>query len=343
MRFATIAAALSAPLLVSAAPAKIKRASDNDKLVLQFAEVLERLETEFYRQALDKFVEQDFLDAGINVPEVAIQNFQAILEHEIAHTDFLDAALSAVGAEPVQGCTFNFDTVLTDVATMAAVARVVEAVGVGAYLGGAVLVDDPNVLISAASILTIEARHQTFLNTINAATAVPQAFDIALTPPQVLALAGGFISGCDLGIPANPVVTITNTGAIAPGTLLEFDSPALADAGDAEISCQMITGDSTEAISLPIGECIVPEGINGAVAIFLTTDNQPLAANVVVQNAEQILAGPTLAFIDTVGDALGNPARAGGAPVASTAELDQDPAGGRLDPARGPVPGEGPP
>jgi len=91
--------------------------------------------------------------------------------------------------------------VLTDVTTMAATARLVENVGVGAYLGATSLVSDLVLLTAAASILTSEARHQTVLNLLGGATAIPQPFDIALTPPQVLALAGGFISGCDLGIP----------------------------------------------------------------------------------------------------------------------------------------------
>ena len=53
---------------------------------LEFAEVLERLESQFYTEALAKFKPQDFIDAGIAIPEIAIQNFQAILDHENAHT-----------------------------------------------------------------------------------------------------------------------------------------------------------------------------------------------------------------------------------------------------------------
>lgn len=83
---------------------------------------------------------------------------------------------------------------------MAATARVVENVGVGAYLGAAHLVSDPQLLTAAGSILTTEARHQTMLNLLGGGTAIPQAFDIALLPPQVLAIASPFISGCDLGI-----------------------------------------------------------------------------------------------------------------------------------------------
>jgi hypothetical protein len=308
MRFATLAVAFTAPFLVSAVPTKYKRASDNDVLVMKFAEVLERLETQFYQEALAKFVEQDFIDAGIAVPEIAVQNFQAILAHESAHTQFLDAALSSVGAEPVPDCTFSFDTVLTDVKTMASVARVVEAVGVGAYLGGATLIDDKNVLVAAASILTIEARHQSFLNVLNGANAIPQAFDIPLTPSQVLALAGGFIQGCSgLGIPANPALAITNQEAPKPGSTLTFSSPALDGAGDQQLSCQMLTGSTTTALSFPIGECIVPEGINGPVVIFITKDPQPLLAG---KDDPTILCGPTIAFIDAP-DALGSLVRNG--------------------------------
>lgn len=85
---------------------------------------------------------------------------------------------------------------------MAATARLVENVGVGAYLGGAILISDPVLLDSAASILTVEARHQTILNILSGSgSAIPASFDIALSPSEVLAIAGPFVSGCDVGIP----------------------------------------------------------------------------------------------------------------------------------------------
>ena len=89
---------------------------------------------------------------------------------------------------------------------MAATARLVENVGVAAYLGAAHLVTDPTILTAAASIMTIEARHQTVLNILASGTSIPQAFDIFLSPPEVLAIAGGFISGCDLGIQGTLVI-----------------------------------------------------------------------------------------------------------------------------------------
>jgi len=195
---------------------------------------------------------------------------------------------------------------------MAATARLVENVGVGAYLGAASLVSDPVLLTAAASILTVEARHQTILNVLAGATSIPQAFDIALTPPQVLAIAGAFVSGCDVGVPANPSLTVTTTGSIQPGTTLSFKSDAInGTVSPDKLFCQMLTGGLPFATALPFSQCTVPQGINGPVAIFVTSDSQPLAASVVDQATDKLIAGPTMAFIDTQSDMLGQMVRTG--------------------------------
>lgn len=83
---------------------------------------------------------------------------------------------------------------------MVQVARIVEDLGVSAYLGAAHLISDPLLLTAAASIVTVEARHSTLLNILEQGSAIPQAFDIPFMPSEVLAVASQFISGCDLGI-----------------------------------------------------------------------------------------------------------------------------------------------
>lgn len=112
----------------------------------------------------------------------------------------MQSTITSLGASPVAGCTFDFSAVLESVSTMAPVARLVENVGVGAYLGAAHLISDPTILTAAASIVTVEARHQTILNVLSDATAIPNPFDLPLLPQEVLAIAGSFISGCDVGI-----------------------------------------------------------------------------------------------------------------------------------------------
>ncbi|KAF9480245.1 hypothetical protein BDN70DRAFT_805590 [Pholiota conissans] len=320
MHFAPSLVALvsTLPYLVSAAPARIygRTVSSADILVYTFADVLEQLEATFYTQALAKFQDTDFTSAGFSSSQIAIEQFTSIQIDESTHSSVLQAAIKSFGASPVTSCKFNFDSALTDVATMAATARVVEAVGVGAYLGGATLLDDPVLLDSAASILTVEARHQTILNVLSSSgTAIPAAFDIALSPSEVLALAGPFFDGpCDLGVPANPALSLTNTGSVGPGTQLSFSSPAITSSNDtSKFFCQMLIGGAFASIPLPFDNCVVPSGINGPVAIFVTSDGQPLVNNVRDRATTQLVAGPAMAFIDTQPQMLGQLARVGSA------------------------------
>ncbi|KAI0092564.1 ferritin-like domain-containing protein [Irpex rosettiformis] len=308
MRFsATLASALLAPMLVSAAPVR-RAANPSDVLVLQFAHVLEQLETQFYQQALKKFVAQDFVDAGFVDPQVAIEQFTIIQNDEATHTSILETTLVSIGAQPITSCTFNFDSVLGSVSQMAPVARVVENLGVAAYLGAAHLVTDPTLLTAAASIATVEARHQTVLNLFNGGSAIPSAFDLAFSPSEVLAIASPFISGCDLGVPANPTLTVTNTGTVAPGTMLTFQSSAInGTIPTSNLTCQMLVGGAPEAIVLPFDQCQVPNGINGPVAIFIVSDQQPVSIDVQIV-LSSVVAGPTIAFIDTIQDSLSSAA-----------------------------------
>jgi len=292
-------------LALSASALPVKRAaSATDMLVLQFANVLEQLETTFYSQALSKFQESDFTSAGYSSAQVPIQQFQAISSDESTHTAVLQQTIKDQGGTPLN-CSFDFSTVLTDVTTMAATARVVEMVGVGAYLGAAGLITDPQLLTAAASILTVEARHQTMLNVLNGAgAAIPGAFDIPLSPSQVLAIAGAFIQpGCDLGVPANPALTVTNTGTIGVGTSLTFDMSSMSNVDPSTLSCQMMVGGATVSISQPVSSCIVPN-ITGPVAIYITNSTQPLANDQQIQFTQEIVMGPTVAFIDQGADSI---------------------------------------
>ncbi|KAI0676779.1 ferritin-like domain-containing protein [Trametes maxima] len=290
--------ALAAPLAVLGAPLR-RDANPTDLLVLKFADVLEQFESTFYQQALQKFQSSDFTAAGFVQADVATQQFTQIQTDEASHATVLESTIESLGDKAITNCKFAFGNALNDVPTMAATARVVENLGVGAYLGAAHLITDPVLLTAAGSILTVEARHQTILNVLNNGVSIPQAFDIALLPNEVLAVASAFISGCDLGIPANQPLTITNTGAVGPGTKLEFSSPAINGSTD-NFHCQMLVGGMPATISLPLDACVVPQGVEGPVAIFVTSDDQPLNNNVRDRATQTtVIAGPAMAFIDT--------------------------------------------
>ncbi|GAA5934787.1 hypothetical protein JCM10213_007864 [Rhodosporidiobolus nylandii] len=290
-----------------------------DVVVLQLAFVLENLESTFYQQALERFSLEVMVNAGLSWLQatIIIEQITLIQVDEGKHAQALSGAIAALGGTPFTGCSYNFKEALKDPITFLSTARILEATGQAAYLGAAHLLTDPALLTAAGSILTLEARHQSLLNVFNGGSFSPQSFDIALAPEGVLALAGGFLEGCqasDLGLTANNPLTVTSsTGSFATGTSLSFSSIVPLDMPS--LSCQMLVGGAPSAIVLPASQCAVPAGIDGPVAVYLTSSTTPLASNILIQSSVEVVAGPGLIFVDvqvTVLSELLKPSRQGG-------------------------------
>ncbi|KAJ7932778.1 ferritin-like domain-containing protein [Mycena leptocephala] len=316
MRYSLTLLALVAPFLVSARPIRSRQnapshpASATDALVFQFAQVLNQLENEFYKQAIAKFQDADFTAAGFTSSAMVSQVLTAIQNDEATHIAAIQKTLSDNGATP-KTCNFKFDSALTDVATTAATARVVELVGVGAFLGGATLIDDPVLLDAAGSILTTEARHQTLLNVLSGeGSGIPSAFDIALTPQEVVSIAAPFIDGpCDLGVTPTNTLTVTNSGPIKVGDMITVSATNIS--GTDNLFCNMILGGMPFAYNVPLSQCTVPAGVNGPIALWITSDDNPLINNVVNRDTTKQVAGPAIFFVDTQPEALGALVRGG--------------------------------
>lgn len=89
--------------------------------------------------------------------------------------------------------------------------------------------------------------------------------------------------------------------------------------------CQMLVGGLPFTISLPLSQCVVPDGINGPVALWITSDLQPLINNPRDRAVDKLVAGPTIAFLDTKPQILGQLARTlPGAPPTVTTTLTPD-------------------
>lgn len=120
----------------------------------------------------------------------------------------------------------------------------------------------PALLTAAGSILTLEARHQSILNTFNGGSFAPQAFDIALSPQQVLALAGGFLENCNagqLGLTSNKPLSITDSSSRSTrfriGSQLSFASSVTLDLNVSPISCSL----HFDANNLSCAEPLLPD------------------------------------------------------------------------------------
>jgi hypothetical protein len=129
--------------------------------------------------------------------------FTEIQQHENDHVAFL---VKALGSDARPQPTFQ-GLQQKKYAEFVDIARVLENTGVGAYLGAAPIINNPDYLAAAGSILTVEARHSGYLNTylkdpITAPASDPTgnpSFDVPLTPAEVDAGAGPFIADLNGG------------------------------------------------------------------------------------------------------------------------------------------------
>lgn len=161
-----------------------------DTGVLNYAYALEQLEAAFYT----KVVSSPY--SGMSSAETAY--LTDIRDHEIAHREFFKKALgaNAIAALDVDFSSINFgsrDSVL-------ATSKAFEDLGVSAYNGAGKLLSDPNNLLVAGKIVSVEARHAALIrdliayNSFADNTAVDSnGLDMARTPSQVLSIAGSYI------------------------------------------------------------------------------------------------------------------------------------------------------
>ncbi len=158
--------------------------------VLNYALTLEHLEHAFYRDGLEQFAEEDFVDAGYAA--VVHEYFGEIRDHEMEHVATLTQVITDLGGEPVEEAEYDFG--YADLAGFIGVAQALENTGVSAYQGAAqFLIDEDELLTAALTIHGVEARHASYLNGLNGASPFPDAVNPTLTPDEVLAIAGPFI------------------------------------------------------------------------------------------------------------------------------------------------------
>ena len=163
----------------------------DDIAVLNYALTLEHLEAAFYRQGLEGFGEANFGQDPLGNSIFAF--LEDIRDHEADHVETLTSVITDLGGEPVEEAEYDFGEALTDPAAFLATAQALENTGVSAYDGAGAAISDPDLLTAAGTIVAVEARHASYLNFVNGTLPFPAAFEVPLTPPEVLAIAGPFI------------------------------------------------------------------------------------------------------------------------------------------------------
>ncbi|WP_341227769.1 ferritin-like domain-containing protein [uncultured Arcticibacterium sp.] len=175
---------------------------EGDLGVLNYAYALEQLEADFYSKVVNSFY------SGIS--DVEKQVLTDLYNHEVNHREFFKAALGVAtgGDTSLVTPTLEFDYGGLDFNNRDAVlgtAKVLEDTGVAAYNGAGYLITNPDYLLIAGKIVSIEARHASAIRSlINPNSAdfagddiVTEAdgLDAAMAPSAILAAVGatGFV------------------------------------------------------------------------------------------------------------------------------------------------------
>ena len=164
--------------------------------VLNYALSLEHLESAFYDEALNTFDPSAFGNAEMlsDFDEGVVYSYvETLAEHERQHVEALSGAIELLGGDPVQpaGYEFGFETV----EEFLSIAATLENTGVAAYAGAAPYVESPDLLSTALSIHSVEARHAAVLNSVNGASPFPDVYDPASSQSTVLEAITPFLEG----------------------------------------------------------------------------------------------------------------------------------------------------
>lgn len=165
---------------------------EGDVGVLNYAYALEQLEAAFYTMAVDSMY-ADAMDGESDI-------LTDIRDHEVEHREFLKDAL---GDGAIPELEVDFSAVdFSNKHSVLETARTFEDLGVGAYNGAGKLLENPDYLLAAGKIVSVEARHAAAIRDILQMNSVAFAgddvvdangLDVAYEPAEVLPLADPFI------------------------------------------------------------------------------------------------------------------------------------------------------
>ncbi|MCU7614159.1 ferritin-like domain-containing protein [Chryseobacterium sp. GMJ5] len=163
--------------------------------VLNYAYALEQLEADFYTKVVNNFY------SGIS--SIEQQLFTDLYHHEVIHRDFFKAALTGATSNVLPKLEFQYPNVnFNDRNSVLATAKALEDTGVAAYNGAGKYITNPDYLVLAGKIVSVEARHASAIrNLISPGTAAfsgddvidANGLDVAKEPKDVVMAAGGFI------------------------------------------------------------------------------------------------------------------------------------------------------
>ena len=163
---------------------------EGDIAVLNYAYLLEQLEAKFYMMVTSNFF------SGIG--NYNKMRFMQIRDHEIAHREFFKNALAGQRIPEIE---FDFSMIdFSSRDSVVAYSKTFEDTGVAEYNGAGKYLKNPDYLLVAGKIVSVEARHASFLRSLEN----PDSFaagdvvdmnglDVAKSPLQIIKIVAPFI------------------------------------------------------------------------------------------------------------------------------------------------------
>ncbi len=168
--------------------------------ILNYAYALEQLEAAFYEMVVANPYEGlgTMMNTSPRTDERRI--LTDIRDHEVVHREFFKKAL---GTSAIQGLTPNFSGInFKQRSVVLDVARQFEDLGVAAYNGAGKYLKNPDYLLTAGKIVSVEARHASILADLNFRNETAFAGDTkvngfglerSLEPQMVLSMVAPFV------------------------------------------------------------------------------------------------------------------------------------------------------
>lgn len=278
----TLLAVAAISELCAAVPTKRADSSTPTEIqILNFALTLEHLENAFYTQGLQKYTQQDFLNADL--PPWARGRWNQIAQHESTHVSFLEGV---IGDQAVQPCTYSFPD--TDPMSFVTTSFMLETVGVSAYSGAAQFLSNSDYITSSGAILAVEARQSAWINSaVLKANPWNTAFDTPLDLNHVWTLASGVIVSCpssNMPLPVKAFPALSFPAGAQPGQTVKVSFNATTTG---QLYVAFIAGLGATFAPLSSQMTVdIPSTLQGVVFPVITSSNQMVADNVTI-------AGPT--------------------------------------------------
>ncbi|RDB30145.1 Protein rds1 [Hypsizygus marmoreus] len=260
----------------------------NDTAILNYALAIENLQSAFYNQSLSQFDEQAFNDSGFS-PSVRT-GFVNIGQNKQIHAALINNTL---GSNATQPCNYSFP--VTNVTSFTALSQLIENIGVSAYIGVMQNITNTTFITVASSILATDARYASWVASVNGVEPWDGAFDVPLSPRQVITLAAPYVTSCPPSNITQPFTPFPSL-VISPGTAgsnvtFSFTSPTPSNDSTTNATLFGAFFQELTPVFVPLStddnSVTVPSNLTGLVYVAVTNSSSTVSDDTIV-------AGPTV-------------------------------------------------